>query len=136
MSATGTAPVVAPVSAGTVAHAQPVAGDDVAVHAISDARVVGPVLTGDARVNNREPAGEAPWRGVSLPTNYEISHAGVFRTDDSSRLAAPVWVAASTFDPSAGEHGLPSSFGCRYFKRGISRKSSTARISKSSRMRQ
>lgn len=47
-----------------------------------------------------------PWDSAAIPPNYAISRAGVVLAENESRIAGPVWVAASTFDPLAGEHGL------------------------------
>ena len=47
-----------------------------------------------------------PWRGVPIPPNCTIDRNGVFQSENRTRIAGPVWVHASTFDPHSKVHGL------------------------------
>lgn len=47
-----------------------------------------------------------PWDGVPAPAGYALDSEGVALESNDSRIAGPVWVAASTVDERSGIHGL------------------------------
>lgn len=104
MSALTSAPMQAPAPLDQPGPVTPVHTDAAASLVTGAAPVLSPEPIGAHA--GPDPAMREPWDGIALPANYSISRSGVFKEDDSSRLAGPVWVAASTHDPLSGEHGL------------------------------
>jgi uncharacterized protein (DUF927 family) len=47
-----------------------------------------------------------PWANVPLPAGYALGLEGLSIESNKSRIAGPVWVAASTVDEHSGIHGI------------------------------
>jgi putative DNA primase/helicase len=46
------------------------------------------------------------WSEIPVPAGYALDDRGVSQTSTDARIAGPVWIKATTCDPTSGDHGI------------------------------